>query len=330
MPSFKKMKKRVKKKNSGLSSGRGATVTRNSIPLCKILTSDNLHLAEIPDESVDLVVTSPPYFNVMDYHKHIKGDKSERYRVTRTPDFERDYRAFLSDVTARMKSVFRVLKIGGHAALVLGTSIVQEENGRSRHAPFPFDVVSEATTILDFMFQECIVWNKTTAGAKRFGVFIQHPKPGYYYPNLITEYIMILRKPWLENPAGDISFRRDDAEEIEITEVMKKDTANSLWTMAPVPPNVAKKLGHPCPFPPDLVKRIIELYSHRRGVVLDPWCGCGIALQVANDLGRKYIGYDIEEKYCKLARKLVNVKPKYRVQHLVPQYNLIGGESCDS
>ncbi len=77
----------------------------------------------------------------------------------------------------------------------------------------------------------------------------------------------------------------------------------SVWN---IPPESARKVGHPAPFPVALAEKVIKLYSYRGDVVLDPFCGSGSTCIAAAGTNRYYVGYDISEEYCALAKKRIN------------------------
>ena len=107
-------------------------------------------------------------------------------------------------------------------------------------------LVTERMLDIGWDFHQDIVWNKVTGGVKRAGVFIQKPRYGYYYPNIMTEYILVFRKPGV--------VRRSTKEALDIDDLFTRDIANNVWHIAPVPPN---SIDHPCPFPEELVRRLI-------------------------------------------------------------------------
>ena len=126
-------------------------------------------MGEVPDASVDLVVTSPPYWNAIDYEQHV-GDPQEWYRTRRGGPYE-EYLAWLETCFAE---VFRKQKPGGFCAVVIGTVL-----HRGRHYPLPHHF-AQIMERLGYQFHEEIVWFKVTGGVKRAGVTIQKPYPGYY------------------------------------------------------------------------------------------------------------------------------------------------------
>src|SRR5262249_7385746 len=144
----------------------------------------------------------------------------------------------------------RKTRPGGYLAVVIGTVL---RDGALY--PVPFDLTSRLVQA-GWQFHQDIIWHKTTAGVKRAGVMIQHPYPGYYYPNIMTEYILVCRRPgppiYRRTPGGTARGR------VDVNGLFTKEVANNIWHIAPVPPG---QLDHPCPFPEDLVYRLVRLYS---------------------------------------------------------------------
>jgi len=251
----------------------------------RLFAKDARHMDALADGEVNLVVTSPPYWNAIDYDQHI-ADSSAWYR-TRTGDEYEIYLAWLSEI---MSEVWRVSAPASFCAMVVGTVLHER-----KHYPLPFHLVGLMQDI-GFQFHQDIIWHKVTGGVKRAGVTIQHPYPGYYYPNIMTEYILVFRKP------GDRRYQKRPEDEIAIDDLFKKEVANTVWHIAPVPPN---HLPHPCPFPEEIPYRLIQLYTEKGDLVLDPFMGIGTTIKVAKALGRKAVGYDIKREYVEEARNFV-------------------------
>lgn len=258
-----------------------------------------LSMPQCEDESISLTLTSPPYWNAIDYDTHAKDNGVAWYRERDYDSFGASYEQWLSNIKTAFQEVYRVTMHGGFCAVVIGT-ILHERT----HYPAPFDV-SYQLRECGFRFHQDIIWNKVTGGIRRAGVFIQHPKPGYYYPNIMTEYILIFRK-------GD-TMRRGTENALPLDDVFKRDIANNIWHIAPVPP---KTIDHPCPYPDELVRRLILLYSQERDVILDPFLGSGQTARGALRLNRKCIGYDIENRYLELACNRLYDEPKRKYQLL--------------
>lgn len=269
-------------------------------------------MPELDDNTVALTVTSPPYWNAIDYDIHA-SDKHQYYRTRAYSNGYSEYTDYLEWVERVFKEVLRVTKPGGVCSIVIGTVLF---NGK--HYPVPFDVTSRLTRN-GWEFHQDIIWHKCTAGVKRAGVTIQKPYPGYYYPNIMTEYILIFHKP------GPPIYQNRNIEEKKGTEIsihrlFTMDVANNIWHIAPVPPDY---IDHPAPFPEEIPFRLITMYSYPNDLVLDPFAGSGQTLKVARWLNRQYVGYEIIEKYAELSRSRITEPLAIRSQQLVAVFEKI-------
>ena len=268
-------------------------------------------MAELSDGEVALTVTSPPYWNAIDYDIHSASEGIGWYR-TRKDDFG-GYETYLGLLGRVFTETLRATKPGGFCAVVIGTVLHNR-----KHIQVPFHLVSIMEDI-GWEFHQDIIWNKVTAGVKRAGVTIQHPYPGYYYPNIMTEYILVFRK--FGEPIYRSANGKAEASEIPIQSLFKRDIANNVWHIAPVPP---KTVEHPCPFPEEIPDRLIRLYSHKDDLVLDPFLGSGQTAKVALALDRNAVGYDIVDRYVDLAEIRIREPLKIRQQQLIARFEKIG------
>lgn len=264
-------------------------------------SSENMH--EIPDNQVALTVTSPPYWNAIDYDIHA-SDKKQYYRTRKYSNGFDEYTNYLEWLNRIFTEILRVTKPGGFLCLVVGTVLFE-----GKHYPVPFNITTNLIKS-GWEFHQDIIWHKCTAGVKRAGVTIQKPYPGYYYPNIMTEYILIFRKPGLAI-YKDRSEGEKTKAQFPINRLFTMDIANNIWHIAPVPPD---QLDHPCPFPEEIPYRLITMYSYPGELVLDPFLGSGQTTKVANALKRHYVGYDTIQKYVDLAnrrlKEYLSVRPK--------------------
>ncbi len=260
---------------------------------------------EVPSESVSLLVTSPPYWNAIDYDAHIE-DANQNYR----PRQSMNYREYLDWLEHCFAQSYRTLKRGGHCAIVVGTVLLDGE-----HTPLPHHLVARMERT-GFIFQEEITWYKVTGGVKRARVSILKSYPGYYYPNLMTEHILLFRK------GGDRIYRNRTEAELEdsrweVDREFTNEIANNIWHIAPVPPG---QYPHPCPFPEEIPYRLIRLYSYRDEIILDPFMGIGTTAKVAQAMGRRWVGYETHEEYIRIALQRVN-EPLNLREPLICQFN---------
>jgi len=271
-------------------------------------------MAEVGDGSVALTVTSPPYWNAVDYDRH-SSDKSQPYRTRAYSNGFKDYTDYLDWLDRIFGSeTFRVTKAGGFCSIVVGTVLLD-----GAHYPVPFDLVCRLTQ-KGWMFHQDIIWHKCTAGVKRAGVTIQKPYPGYFYPNIMTEYILVFRKPG--PPIYRSRTREQKAEAgFPINRLFTMDVANNVWHIAPVPPDY---LDHPCPFPEEIPYRLIAMYSYPGDLILDPFVGSGQTTKVANCLNRRFVGYEVVPKYADLARQRLCEPLSIRPEQLIAVFDKVG------
>jgi len=271
-----------------------------------IFVHSSERMQELSDGSVALTVTSPPYWNAIDYDRHAE-DASQNYRTRRYSNGYQDYEGYLDWLAQIFEEVYRVTKPGGYCAVVLGTVLLQ-----GKLYPVPFDFASRLSRS-GWEFHQDIIWHKCTAGVKRAGVAIQNPYPGYYYPNIMNEYILLFRKPGPKIYEGRTKAEKENAA-YPIDRIFTMDIANNIWHIAPVPPNT---IAHPAPFPEEIPYRLIQLYSYPNDLVLDPFAGSGQTLKVAHHLGRRYVGYEIIAKYVALAQQRIHEPLHIRKEQLI-------------
>ena len=290
----------------------GAFVVKGKLPKgvhkgegYRFYNKSSVKMGQCDDASIALTITSPPYWNAVDYDIHSHNGK-DWYRNREYTQFGKTYTGWLGNIHKVFKEVFRVTIDGGFCAVIIGTIL-----HKGKHYPAPYDL-SQKLQDCGFEFHQDIIWNKVTGGVKRAGVFIQHPRAGYYYPNIMTEYILIFKK--------GKNVRRDKKKAMPIDEVFKRDIANNIWHIAPVPPNT---IDHPCPYPDELVRRLVLLYSQKNDEILDPFLGSGQTALVALKHDRKVVGYDIEKEYIDLTLKRITTPSLPRKYNLIAHFNKV-------
>jgi len=304
----KRRKKPLMKSNIVVYDTKNLIKNENGF-INKIIEGDCIEIMKnMPDESLDLIITSPPYYNAIDYKLHTENPQ-ENYRNRPVINYN-EYLKFLKECFTES---YRLLKKGEYCSVIIGTVL---QNGR--HIPLPYDF-TEIMQKIGYEFHQDIIWHKCTAGVRRAGSVIQKPYPGYYYPNIMTEYILIFKKSGEYIYTNKNNKERENSK-IEIDSVFTRDIANNLWNIAPVPP---RTIEHPCPFPEEIPFRLVKLYSYKGDVVFDPFAGAGTALKVAKYLGRNYVGCEIEKKYVKFAENFIRTKPSIRDKQLIMDFKKI-------
>ena len=271
----------------------------------KIICADARNLTKyVRPDSVDLTVTSPPYRNAIDYTQHVSNLKNSD-RVWMRGIGGDTTEAYMETMQDIFDQVFKVTKPGGFCCIVIGDEVV---NGKL--IPLPSLLLSRLANSEDdddpnrWNFRDMIIWHKVTSGrngsGNRFGLFIQFPYPRYFRANIMHEYILILQKG--KSDYGNI---RAEAERIPLNRIVKRDIANSIWNIAPVPP---KSTNHPAPFPEQIPWRLAILLTKKGDMILDPMNGSGQTTKIAHNLGRKYLGFDVREEYVTEAKRRLRQK----------------------
>jgi site-specific DNA-methyltransferase (adenine-specific) len=240
-------------------------------------------MKEISNESVHLMLTSPPYFNApFDYKGLFK-----------------DYDQYLEVLSKFAKESFRVLKEGRIAVLNIDDMLVNGEK---------FPIVADVTKIFQnagFRYRDRIIWKKPDGYlriSKRSGVLLQNPYPMYFYPDNLLESILIFQKGKFDYHS--ISKEVREASKINVKEFSENKWYMTLWEMTNVLPGseLEKEIAA---FPEELPYRIIKLFSYVGETVLDPFCGSGTTMKVARKLGRNSIGIEIKKSLINIIKKKV-------------------------
>lgn len=246
--------------------------TVNSIPttsLDQIYGSSAESMAQIPNNAVHLMVTSPPYNAGKEYDQDLTLE---------------DYLAFLRRI---WDEVYRVLVPGGRACINIANL------GRKPYLPLHAYLAQDMEG-LGFLMRGEIIWNKaaSASASTAWGSWCSPTNPTL---RDVHEYILVFSKS---------SYQRKNIYQARssITRDHFLEWTKSVWN---IPAESARKIGHPAPFPLELPRRLIELYTFEGEIVLDPFMGSGQTALAALSTGRRYIGYEINPSYISLAEKRI-------------------------
>ena len=235
--------------------------------LDRIILGDSRNLAVIPDNSVALIITSPPYCVGMDY------DQDSTIQ---------EYLTLLQEV---YRECFRILEIGGR--LCVNTANV----GRKPYIPYT-SLTWALLAEIGFLPRGEIIWNKGQAQTNNtaWGSFRQASNPTLRDQH---EYILVASKGQYGRSYSGTST------------ISSKEYTTWTRTLWDIKPESAKRIGHPAPFPVELPRRLIKLYSYESDVVLDPFSGAGSTAVAAIGTGRHFMGVDNVEAYVELSRSRI-------------------------
>jgi site-specific DNA-methyltransferase (adenine-specific) len=256
----------------GLPKEEKVKYVENPVPsafLDKIFCKSSERMDELPDNSIHLMVTSPPYNVGKEYDEDLTLER---------------YREFLKAV---WHEVYRVLVPGGRACINIANL------GRKPYIPLHAFVV-EAMLDLGFLMRGEIIWNKASSSSPStaWGSWLSAANPTL---RDIHEYILVFSK-------GTFARKKQLGKDSTISREEFLEFTKSVWTF---PAEQAKVVGHPAPFPVELPYRLTQLYSYEGDVVLDPFMGSGQSAIAAIKTKRHYVGYEINEEYVRLAERRI-------------------------
>lgn len=253
----------------------------------RVVLGDARYMPEIEQQSVHLVVTSPPYWNLKEY------DGAAGVAQLGHSD---NYAAFLSEIGRVWARCWDALVPGGRLCVVVGdVCLPRKKHGRHSVVPLHADI-ARACTDLGFDYLTPILWHKisnaVTEVAGNGGGFLGKP----YEPNAIVkndvEYVLLFRKPG--------GYRKPTEEQRLLSLIDKLD--HTRW-FRPIWSDVRgqlRSLGHPAPYPVEIAYRLIRMFSFVGDVVLDPFVGTGSTIEAAIQASRNSVSYEIEPRYFEL------------------------------
>lgn len=271
--------------------------------------ADARNLSYLEDESVHLVLTSPPYFNLKEYRR---GDNQL--------GIINDYQRFVDELEKVWKECYRVLVPGGRIVCVVGdVCLSRRQYGRHAVMPLHSDIAVSCRKI-GFDNLNSILWHKISNAAFEANTNSSIlGKP--YEPNAIIkndmEYILMERKPG--------GYRKPTEKQRELSRIDKEDFQNwfsQIWEM----PGASTRNGHPAPFPIELATRLVKMFSFVGDTVLDPFCGSGTTMIAALQNGRNSIGVETEKYYCDYIRNRIE-NERSLINHFEVEYVDITHES---
>lgn len=297
---YEKIYKKEKKNNSNIEDKRKIKnfyLLQINSTTQKIFIKNSMKMDDLEDNSIHLMITSPPYFDTKLYSREpIEGDLGNIHNINEW--FEK-----ISEV---WKEVFRVLQPGRKAFINIMNLPIRVENGGFR----TINLVGRTIDVCEkigFIFKRDIVWEKTNAVKAPFGTY---PYPGGILINNTHEFILELEKPEKRgfNKYSHLTKEQKEASKLdkEFWIIIKK---SDVWKMKPE--GSGDRRNHIAPFPYELPFRLIKAFSFVGETILDPFMGSGTTLLAAIDLKRNGVGYEIyPEIAIEAVKRLQNYQRK--------------------
>lgn len=253
--------------------------------LDRIHVGDSRSMPQLVDSSIALVVTSPPYFAGKEYETALGEGHIPKDYV--------DYLEMLTDVFAECA---RVLEPGGRIAVNVANL------GRKPYRSLAADIVNVLQDRLGLLLRGEIVWQKAhgAGGSCAWGSFQSAANPVL---RDLTERVIVASKGRFDRALTRRERERRGLP--SVVSIFKDDFMEATTDLWDIPPESATRVGHPAPFPVELPQRLIELYTYRGDVIVDPFSGSGSTAVAALRSGRHFVCYDTDEGYVDSARERV-------------------------
>ena len=270
----------------------------------KIYYKDARDMFEIPTESIHLIVTSPPYFNIKDYSKDGYQNKTQSEKnVAQIGDIN-NYKKYIAALLEVWKECKRVLVPNGKLIINVPLMPMLKSEMSTHHNRHIFDINASIQHSLlknkKLFLYDTYIWNRTNSSKTL--MFGSYPHPRNFYAQNTIEFVTIYVKAGKPNN----NLPAETKEKSKLTEKEWVEFTKQIWNI-PIPGKGDSAFGkHPAIMPEEIVYRCIKMFTFIGDVVLDPFAGSGTTLKVAKDLSRNYVGYEVMESYRKVIDKKIS------------------------
>ena len=253
----------------------------------KIINGDSRQMNLIPDKSVQLVITSPPYWQLKDY-----GTENQI-------GYHENYETYINNLNLVWNECYRVLDNGCRLCVNIGDQFARAVYyGRYKVIPIRTEIIKFCESI-GFDYMGAIIWQKqtttnTTGGASLMG---SYPTPRNGILSIDYEFILIFKKL-----GAPLKVSKDIKDQSKMTTKEWKEYFSGHWNFGG-----ARQDGHIAMFPEELPRRLIKMFAFKNETVLDPFMGSGTTSLAARNLERNSIGYEINPEFIEIAKQKLNV-----------------------
>lgn len=272
----------------------------------KVYFKDARKMTELPDNSVQLIVTSPPYFNIKDYSLDGYQKNKKAQKATGQIGDIADYEKYIDEMVLVWKECERVLKPNGK--LIINTPLMPmlKKNLITHYNRHIFNINNDIEhSILkktNLFLMDVYFWNRTNPSKKL--MFGSYPYPRNFYAQNTTEFITVFVKDGI--PENNLPAKIKDRSKLSQKEWV--EFTKQIWNI-PIPGKGDLAFGeHSALMPEEIVRRCVRLFTFVEDVVLDPFAGSGTTLKVAKELERNFVGYEISKSYEDIIK--LKLRPK--------------------
>lgn len=272
-------------------------------PEVNLFIGDSTNMKHIKDSSVDLIITSPPYFNVKDYSMDGVQETKHSSRKRKDIGAQNSFDKYIDLMNRVWNECFRVLKPNGKLCINVPLMPMIKKDYSTHYNRHIFDLQSEIQSDIlkntDFHLMDLYIWNRTNSTKKL--MFGSYPNPGNLYAQNTIEFITV----YVKDGKSVDKRSKEEKESSKLTQKEWTTFTKQIWDI-PIPNKKDAAFGkHSAIMPEEIPRRLIKMFSFEGDVVMDPFTGSGTTLKVAKELNRNACGYELYDHYADLINEKV-------------------------
>ncbi len=268
----------------------------------KVFFKDARNMTELPNNSVNLVITSPPYFNIKDYSKDGHQENKISKKIKGQIGDINNYNLYIKEMLKVWKECERVLRPNGK--LIINTPLMPmiKKDFTTHFNRHIFDINCDIehsilSNLKEIFLLDIYIWNRKNSTKKL--MFGSYPYPRNFYAQNTIEFVTV----YVKEGDSENGLPKDIKEKSKLTQKEWVEYTKQIWDI-PIPNKKDLAFGdHSAIMPEEIVKRCVKLFTYADDIVLDPFAGSGTTLKVAKELGRNYVGYEISKSYEKIIKR---------------------------
>ena len=268
----------------------------------RVFLKDSRNMTEVPDETIHLIITSPPYYNVKNYALDGYQNKAIHTKAKAQLGDIRSYDEYIEQMLSVWKECSRALIPNGKLVINAPLMPVPKAVHNGHHTRHIFNIASDIETSIlknlsNMYLYDVYIWNRTNP--RKSLMFGSYPHPRNFYAQNTIEFITVFVKDGMpKNNIPEVIKNK--------SKIVQKDWLSftkQIWDI-PVPNKKDLAFGSHCALMPEqIVERCVRLFTFYGDIILDPFAGSGTTLKVAKEWGRQYVGYEVVKSYSKLIKR---------------------------